>query len=199
MKLPTAPLFAFLITLAIAGAEPAKTITSEAAEAKAQKWLDGLGDKGLVLKESSDKVKLGGNYNAHAKSTSFQFNQPGWWLTLGIKGKVTKDTTLEQLRERINFLAINALPTPGLEVPGWEIKPRTPVSSFKEGVEIASLKDGVITLKVKTKFFALYGTDPQAMRLVPADAGAPKSAYFMIRKPFKLTLTLTAPFLPPAG
>ena len=42
---------------------------------------------------------------------------------------------LDVVRKRLKYVALDRLPTPGLDVPGWEIWPRTPVSSFREGVE----------------------------------------------------------------
>ena len=72
-----------------------------------------------------------------------------------------------------------------------DIKPRTPVSSFTDGVEFLSYKNGVIKLRIKTHFFAIYGRDPSVR--VPADARAPAGSYFQIRRRFPLDLTLEAP------
>jgi len=186
---------ALLLAAELASAEePAKTATSEIAKSSAEDWLTGLGKKGLVISEEIEKGGLVGKYIAGAKSTSFQLNEGGWFVTVGFSGKVTSDTSLKDLQKRLKYVALDKLPTPGLNVPGWEIKPQTPSSSISKGIEIVDLKEGMLTLRVKTNCFALYGTDPKAMRLVPADAGAPKSAYFQIRKQFPLDLTLTAPF-----
>ena len=87
---------------------------------------------------------------------------------------------------------LNSLPTPGLKLPGWEVRPQTPTSSVKKGGEILAYGNGKIKLRVRTKFFALYGRDPSV--LVPADASAPSGSYFQIRKEFPLDLTLEAPF-----
>ena len=171
--------------------------TSESAEAKTRDWLDKLGKRGVLIEESSTKTALSGRYVRGANSTSFDFNQAGWQLTVGFSGKVTVDTKLDDLRKRLTFVALDKLPTPGLEVPGWEIKPRTPTSRISKGVELVALEDRSLTLKVKTQCFALHGTNPKLMKLVPADAGSPKSAYFQIRKRFPLELTLTAPFKAP--
>ena len=57
----------------------------------------------------------------------------------------------------MKFIALDKVPTPGLEVIGWEIKPMTPVSSFQNGVEIRSYENGIATISVKTSCFCLYG------------------------------------------
>ena len=88
-------------------------------------------------------------------------------------------------------VALDRIPTPGLDVKGWDIRPRTPVSSFSKGVEFLSYKDGIVKVRIKTNFFALYGRDPSV--LVPADAPSPAGSYFQIRKGFPLDLTLAAP------
>lgn len=194
--LPSVILGTLLLSVAGAAGDPA---TSAEAEAEAKKWLDGLGDAGLVLEETTGEAPFKGKYVPQAKSTGFDYQCPGWWIQVGFSGEVSGKTTVAELNERLKYVALNKLPTPGLAVPGWEIQPRTPKSSFKEGVEVTALEGGKITLKVKTGFYALYGTDPKAMALVPADAPAPESAYFMLRKPFKLDLTLTAPFQAPEG
>ncbi len=88
-------------------------------------------------------------------------------------------------------VALDKLPMAGLDVKGWEIKPQTPVSSFNKGVEFLSYKDGIVKVRIKTSFYAIYGRNPNV--LVPADAPSPKGSYFQIRKGFPLDLTLEAP------
>ena len=82
--------------------------------------------------------------------------------------------------------------TPGLDLPVWEVRPQTPTSSIREGVEVLSYGDGKIKVRIRTGFFALYGRDPSV--LVSADAPAPPGSYFQIRRRFPLDLTLEAPF-----
>ena len=60
-------------------------------------------------------------------------------------------------------------------------------------MEVLHYGDGKIKLRMRTKFFALYGRDPSV--LVPADAPSPPGSYFQIRKEFPLDLTLEAPFV----
>lgn len=180
-----------LTTLAI-GAD--KKATGDEAEAAAAKWLDGLDKKGLVLNEI---VKERGFVVTHAPSalgrvTKFSFQQPGWRLSLAFHGEHTAETPLKTLNEKFWYVALDRLPTPGLELSGWQVWPQTPSSSVKKGVEILAYRNGKIKLRVRSKFFALYGRDPSV--IFPEDAPAPAGSYFQIRKKFPLDLTLEAPF-----
>jgi len=174
-------------------AEPAKPAGPEATAAK---WLGTLGDKGLVLVET---VKDGGQgfVVTHAPSavgriTKFSFQKQGWWVSLAFKGEHTADTSADVLRKNFWCVALDRLPTPGLKLPGWDVRPRTPTSSIRSGVKVLSYGKGRMKVRVHTKFFALYGRDPSV--LVPADAPSPPGSYFMIRKAFPLNLTIDAPY-----
>lgn len=170
---------------------PPKKASAAKAEAAAVEWLDGLGDKGLVLKETSKDARFEGRKVIGRNSTMFNFSKDGWRVTLGFSDVINADTPLKTVRQRFKYVALDRLPTAGLDVPGWEIWPRTPTSSLRTGVVIVDLREGQIKVRIKTNFFALYGRDPTV--LVPADAVAPKSSYFMIRRKFPLDLTLEAP------
>lgn len=171
-----------------------KKPTGAEAEAAATRWLDKLGTKGLVLNEI---VAEGGFVVTHANGalgrvTKFNFQQSGWWVSLAFHGELSAETPLKTLNTKFWYVALDRLPTAGLALPGWEVRPQTPTSSVEKGVEILAYGDGKIKLRVRTKFFALYGRDPSV--LVPADAPAPPGSYFQIRKEFPLDLTLEAPF-----
>jgi hypothetical protein len=172
--------------------EAPKKPTSAEAKAAAEKWLADHKEKGLILNIKEDKTGFVGRPITGSQSTMFVYQRPGWYINLGFAGKVTPKMTVEQVRKQFKYVALDRLPLPGLDVPGWEVRPRTPVSSFKEGVEIVDYKDGRIQLKVKSRFFAIYGRDPSV--LVPADAPSPPSAYFQVRRDFPLDLTIDAPF-----
>jgi len=183
----------FLFTL-VPLAQAAEKPTGAEAEAKAAKWYNGLDEKGVVIDKT---FKEGGFAVTHAPSalgriTKFSLNQDGWWISFAFKGEHTVDTAVETLQANFWFVALDRLPTPGLDLPGWDVRLRTPTSSIREGVEVVSFGDGKIKLRVKTKFFAVYGRDPSV--LVPADAPSPPGSYFMIRKYVPLDLTVEAPF-----
>jgi hypothetical protein len=167
-------------------------------EAKAAAWIKSLGKKGLVIheirKQPGDAGFVGRPVTG-SQSTMFVFSDNNCLITLGFDGTVDGKTPLENLRQKFSFIALDKVPTPGLEVPGWEIKPLTPISSLRKAegaVEILAGGDGRISLRVRTHFFALSGRDPGV--LVPADAPSPPGSYFQIRERFELDLTLEVPF-----
>jgi hypothetical protein len=186
----------FLATcLTTLSAETDKKPTGSEAKAAAAEWLDGLGEKGLVLNQAiseSGFVVTHGD-SAVGRVTKFDFQQSGWWVSLAFRGELSAETPLKTLNEKFWYVTLDRLPTPGLTLPGWEVRPQTATSSVEKGVEVLHYGDGKIKLRVRTKFFALYGRDPSI--LVPADAPLPPGAYFQIRKEFPLDLTLEAPVM----
>lgn len=184
-----------LVSLSLAADPPRQAkpavASGEQAELAAKKWLDGLDMKGLVIEQTIEGNGFLGQKITGRDSYMYVLNQDGWYVNLGFEGKIDKTTPLKDLEAKFKYIALDRVITPGLDVPGWEVRPQTPVSSFKEGVDFVSLENGQLTVKVKTKFFALYGRNPNV--LVPADAPSPKGSYFQIRQGFPLDLTLTAP------
>ncbi|MEB3321240.1 MAG: hypothetical protein VKI81_00260 [Synechococcaceae cyanobacterium] len=177
----------------VLAAEPGARPEAAEARAAAEHWLEGLGPRGLVLRETMSE---GGFEATHAPSpvgpiTRFRLTQPGWSLSLAFRGEQSPATPLRTLRSSFWYAALDRLPTPGLELPGWEVRPLTPTSTIRRGVEILSYGNGRIRLRVRTEFFALTGRDPSVR--IPADAPAPAGSYFQIRRPFPLDLTLEAP------
>ena len=197
MKITTrlATLFAVMLTCStLLAAEPVKKPTWVEAENAAAKWVENLGDEGLVLTKEVGEGELKAGYapSGIGRITKFGFQQDGWWISIAFRGELKEDTPLATVQKQLWHVVLDRVPTPGLELPGWDVRPRTPRSSFSDGVEILAYGDGKIKFRVKTSFFALYGRDPSV--LVPADAGAPPTSYFMIRKSFPLDLTFEGPF-----
>lgn len=190
-------LFAHLIATSATAADPKPTAAE--AEAKAAAWIKALGEKGLVIAEKRqhpEDAGFVGQAIAGSKNTMFVLSDHRYSITLGFEGAVDETTPLDTLREKFSYIALDTVPTPGLEIPGWKIKPRTPVSSLRKAdgaVEILAAGDGKIAFRVKTHFFALSGNDPSV--LVPADAGSPPGSYFQIRQRFEFDLTLESPFV----
>jgi hypothetical protein len=176
-----------------AGKKPdkAKKATVEEAKKKASDWLAALGNRGLVIRTTDKKNGFKGRKFIGRDTIMYVYQKDGWYINLMFKGEIKPNENVKNVRKRFLRVALDRLPTPGLDVSGWDIRPRTPVSSFSKGVEFIGLKDGVIQLRIRTNFFALYGRDPSV--LVPADAPSPKTAYFQIRKNFPLDLNLEAP------
>lgn len=198
----TACLILLATAIACLAADPVvapETITATQAEAKAAAWINGLGEKGLVLREirkPGEGAGFVGREIVGSENTMFVLSDDLWSITLGFEGAVNGKTPLETLRQKFSYIALDKVPTPGLAIPGWDIKPVTPISSLRKAegaVEILAAGDGKIALRVKTHFFALSGRNPRV--LVPADAASPPGSYFQIRQRFELNLTLEVPFV----
>ncbi len=173
----------------------------EEAVERSKKWLAGFGDKGFVYKLKTADPRRGfvdyKSFNQGERQTQSQpdklfiYNDGRRSVSIGFEEEVGPGTSLEVLRKRFRYIALDRLPPPDLEIPGWEIRPMTPVSSFKEGVEIVGFEDGRIRLRVKTNCFALYGRRTDVN--VPADAPQPEGTYFEIRQSFLLDLEVDLP------
>jgi len=164
--------------------------TAAEAEATAAAWLDRLGDRGLVLDatlaEPGFVVRQGDS--AIGRITRFDLDQDGYRLSFAFRGEHTAATPAATLRAAFWQAVIDRVPTPGLDLPGWETRPLTPASSFDQGVELVDFAAGRATFRVQTEFFALSGRDPTV--LVPADAPAPPGSFFQLRRKFPLDHTI---------
>ena len=169
--------------------------TSEDAQAKATEWLRKLDGNIILEYKSAEKIAgfTGAAING-SSDTMYTLNCDGWYVTLGLQGKLQADDTAASLQERLNFIALDKVPTPGLDVKGWEIKPMTGVSSFLDGVEIRSYENGIATISVKTSCFCLNGAVNKAL-LGPQPAGArsPDGTYFQLRQEIPLEIVFEAP------
>lgn len=169
--------------------------SSEDVQAKATEWLRKL-DGNIILDYKTAEKNAGfiGAAINGSSDTMYTLNCDGWYVTLGLQGKLQADNTAASLQERLKFIALDKVPTPGLEVIGWEIKPMTPVSSFQNGVEIRSYENGIATITVKTSCFCLYGAVKQVL-LGPQPAGArsPEGTYSQLRQAIPLEIVFEAP------
>ncbi len=172
--------------------EPRKA-TGPEAEAAAAKWLDGLKETGLALNEQPAKEAFAVSYGPSAVGpiTKASYEHGGYQVSVAFRGTLPADATREQLQKSFWHAVIDRVPTPGLDVPGWNIKPQTPSSSFDKGIEVLAYGEGKLKLRIRTNFFAVYGHDPSV--LVPADAPSPPGSYFQLRKDLPLDLTIEAP------
>ncbi len=165
--------------------------STDSPEQKAKKWLESRMKSGLVLVHRVDKGGFVGHTIIGQSAMRYEFQQDGYRISFGFDKKLDHKMDLESIRKSFQYAALDKLPTPGLKVKNWEIKPMTSMSSFKDGVEILDYRDGRIVFRIKTEFFALSGRDRSIE--IPADARIPKGSYFQIRKKFKLDLTIDAP------
>jgi hypothetical protein len=178
-----------------------EVVQRDEAVQRAKKWLAGLGDEGFVYELKTVDPRRGfvgyKSFNHGERQTQRQADKLFIYydgrrsLSIGFDEEIALDSSLEMLRKRFKYIALDRLPPPDLEVPGWEVRPLTPTSSFKEGVEIVGFADGRIRMRVKTNCFALYGR--RADVEVPADAPLRDGTYFEIRQPFPLDLKVDLP------
>lgn len=174
------------------GVDATEKPTAQIAEQAAGEWLNDLGATGLKLDAQFDEGGFEIQDIVGSNSVMAVLSQDKWRITIGFSGPIDADTPLKTVQDRLSYVALDRLPTPGLEIEGWDIRPTTPTSSISDQKEIAitGFKDGKLTLHVETKCFALKGRDPDV--LTPADAPMPKGSYFQIRRNFSLLLNIEA-------
>jgi hypothetical protein len=187
-------------------AKRAVAVSVDAARSAALRWLDALGPRGLVLELHGTSPQDGfshcdrseGQPCAWLGDTLFQYRppqNPEVRVQLGFKTPLAASSSLADLRARGPWVALDRLPTPGLDVPSWEIFPQTPVSSFDRGIEITGYDHGRIRMSVRTQFFALVGRRRDCHP--PADAPMPADCGFDIERNFPLDLRLDLPMSAP--
>lgn len=184
-----------LICLTTSWLQAAEWETSKVAQTKAADWLRKRDGKIALEYKAAEKTEgFAGAAISGSPDTMYTLNRDGWSVTIGLQGKLQPDDTAASLQKRLKFIALDRVPTPGLEVKGWEIKPRTAVSSFRDGVEIRSYKNGIATISVKTSCFCLSGMVRQELLgPQPADAGLPEGTYFQLRQAIPLEIVFEAP------
>jgi hypothetical protein len=166
------------------------------------RWLDGLGPRGLVLEIHGSPREDGFTHCDRSEGqpcvwlgdTLFQYKpqeNAAVRIALGFKAPLTPSSSLDEVRAKSRFVALDRLPTPGLDVPGWQIFPQTPVSSVDRGIEITGYDHGRIRMTVRTRFFALVGQRSDCHP--PADAPMPAECGFDIPLDFPLDLTVDLP------
>ena len=109
---------------------------------------------GLVEQDFVERKKHGPTF-AHS-SMSEQGEKIYFLISFG--KQVHPTTSVDELQKSLKFVTLDEMPLPGFDCPpDWEISPRTPVSSFKEGVEIVSYENGRLHYTIDTKFFCVSG------------------------------------------
>lgn len=114
-------------------------------------------------------------------------------LTIGFRAIITPQSTLADLRQQLDFVSIDHLPPDGLAVPGWELTLQTPSSRIETGVEIVSFQASVITLRIRTPVFAIYGFQSGCRSRLMADAPTPPDCFFQIRRDMDIDLSVSLP------
>ena len=154
-----------------------------------EKWLDGVTGTGKVykatLRSNDGKSPLP---SRAINERLFAFQEGDLYIGIGFSKPPKVTSSLSELRPTLKHITLDRVPVPGIKAVGWQTRLQTPISSFKKGVTIESWKDGVLCVRVQTKFFAAYGRRTDI--LVPADAGMPQGTYFQIRKPIITNLLI---------
>lgn len=116
------------------------------------------------------------------------------FISIGFNNEFRSSSRTEDLQSSLQYVSLNKLPMPGFQYPhGWEIYPYTPISSFKNGVEIVSYENGRLHFTVDTRFSGIYG-HIRDLR-VPADAPFPNGTYFVVSKDIYGFIDVNMPLL----
>jgi hypothetical protein len=169
-----------------AAAVPTKVEVQKAAT----KWIFNL--KGKTYKatiRAAHGIKPLPNYNR-----LFEIHEGPLSIGLGFKTAPKSTSTVAELQRSLSYIALDRLPVPGIKAAAWQTTLQTPVSSFTDGVTIESWTKGVLRIRVKTKFFAIYGYRTDIS--MPADAPMPESGYFQIPKSISADLIIVGRFPP---
>jgi hypothetical protein len=132
---------------------------------------------GLVEQDFFGRLEHGPTFK-HSRSVPEQENKT--FFSIHFTKPVSPTTTVEELKNTLQFVTLDNIPLPDFDYPpGWKITPRTPVSSFKKGVEIVSYENGRLHYKVDTMFFRISG-HLRGPWYIPGGCGppAPPGSYF---------------------
>eukprot|EP00993_Chasmostoma_nieuportense_P004616 NODE_5275_length_676_cov_13.473588_g5112_i0.p2 GENE.NODE_5275_length_676_cov_13.473588_g5112_i0~~NODE_5275_length_676_cov_13.473588_g5112_i0.p2 ORF type:complete len:197 (+),score=75.22 NODE_5275_length_676_cov_13.473588_g5112_i0:58-591(+) len=175
-----------MATLVLTSDTETAAVSDVEAEAKCAEWL-AAHPTGLTTTLTE------GTFKAMQYSPNlFECSGPGLRMSLGFEN-LKPSSTLAEAQQALQHFALDRLTLPEFEpLPHWDISPRTPISSFKEGVTLTHFGEGRIALEVRSTFFAIGGqrTDIE----VPACARSPPGSYFQLRQDFPFHLTIEMPF-----
>lgn len=171
------------------------------AEAQIRGWVEGLGAEGYVAQVRTDgpgfapychfnvSIDCAEDLAAHL----FIYKDDERSLTLGFSEPLTPSMSLDDVRSRFQRIALDRLPTPGLKRDEWRFSPRTPVSSFSEGVEVTGYNGERIQLTVDTRFYAVSGERDRHDCRPPADGSMPEHCYAQVRQEVRGRIAVDLP------
>ncbi|MCO4747663.1 MAG: hypothetical protein KC912_22900 [Proteobacteria bacterium] len=171
------------------------------AEAQIRGWLEGLGAEGYRAEVRTDgpgfapychfngSIDCAEDLAAHL----FIFTDEERSLTLVFSEPLSPAMSLDDVRTRFQSIALDRLPTPGLKRDGWRFSPRTPVSSFSEGVEVTAYTGERIQLTVDTRFYAVSGDRGGDDCSPPADGSMPEHCYAQVRQKLRGRIAVNLP------
>ncbi|GAX84400.1 hypothetical protein CEUSTIGMA_g11822.t1 [Chlamydomonas eustigma] len=122
----------------------------------------------------------------------FKVDGSPWAMNIGFDPALEPTSTLVEAQQRFQWIALDSIPLQGYQAPeAWEVRPQMRTSSFKEGVSITGYTGHMISFRVKSSFFAIYGRNKRVH--VPACAPSPEGTYFQIQRDIPLDLTCEIP------
>lgn len=165
------------------------------AESQAADWLKKRDGKiTLAFKAPPKTPGFVGKRLDFSDDSVYWLNNKEWSVQLGFQGKVQAGDSVESLKKRFKYMALDKIPAPGLEVKGWNIHPRTGIAAFRDGVEIREYKRGIIKFSVTTKCDCLSGAVlKDLLGPLPDDVSLPKGTYFQLRQEIPLEITFEGP------
>ena len=166
--------------------------TCEAIKSNVENWLNAK-DNTIKMKFTADTSTSGlveQDFPARAENgPTFAYNAisaqgRNIYFLISFGKKVCPTTIVQELRNSLDFVTLDDIPLPDFDYPpNWEISPRTPVSSFKAGVEIVSYQNGRLHYKIDTTFFCISG-NLSGPWFTPGccNPPAPPGSYFRVEK-----------------
>ena len=167
------------------------------AKAEVTRYLNSHHDElDIQLREDPADPNNVGLESTNRKRFSYNSNSPNGpvYITIAFSEEVHESSTAQDLQRTLTYVALDELPLPGFMYPdGWTIYPRTPVSSFKDGVTIVSYQNGRLHFKVDTTFFDVYGVKSNLD--LPADSSTPADAYFRVVRDIRGRVDVNMPLV----
>lgn len=104
---------------------------------------------------------------AGSEGSLFIYKKGYIYFNIGFTKRIKPSTPLSEVRDSLNFVALDRLPLEGFKVPrDWIVYPMTMMSSFKKGVNITYYNNGHIRYHIDCIFFAIYGVMPSRQHVM---------------------------------
>ncbi|CAF3325825.1 unnamed protein product [Rotaria socialis] len=132
--------------------------------------------------------------NAHGNKIELNISEGSFQQLTPTIYTHTSPGTYIKLQQNFSYIALNKLPLPGLDVPSnWEVYPQTPMSSFREGVQIDEYENHRLHLTISTRFFAIYGHEIQEHPIM--DKSAEEGTYLQVRHDIEGFIKVNLPLM----
>lgn len=149
-------------------------------------WYQKQGDSyDLTITDAIGKISRYHPERADEEDDLIVTKWKGMTVTLAFK-KPMKDIkwTVESLQENLSFYVLDDI-YHDIESDGWEIYPRTPISSNSEGLRFTQVNKESISFKITWETYTVFGyskTNACQEELEIADSTMPKECYVGLEK-----------------